>query len=89
MNINVTILGKRWQLVRGRLPKDVDGYCDPPDKPGKCITIRKSLRGRREAEIVLHECLHAAFWNIDEETVTQVAEDISKVLWRLGYRRES
>lgn len=87
--MNITILSRRWQLVRGRLPKEVDGYCDPPTKPGKCITIRKSLRGERELTVLVHEALHAAGWHIDEGFVTQFAEDVGRMLTRLGYRRES
>ena len=87
--MNITILGKRWQLVRGRLPKDVDGYCDPPDKPGKCITIRKSLRGERELDVLIHEMTHAAAFHIDEEFVAQFASDVARALFRLGYRKEA
>lgn len=38
-------------------------------------------------EVFIHEALHACIWDLDEETVYSTAEDISKFLWRLGYRR--
>ena len=86
--MQITILGKRWELkITSHLSRDCRGECEPPDSPRKEIRIRKSLKGREFLEITLHEILHAADWSKDEEWIEQVADDISKVLWKLGYRR--
>ncbi len=89
----VTINGKRWTWrwwPFGKADKHAD--CDGPHKRRKEIRIRNSLnRPERQAklmEIAIHEALHCADWSKDEEWVGQVAEDISRLLWRLGYRRQ-
>ena len=87
--MNVTILGRRWRLVRGRLPKDCDGLCDDPATKNKAITVGANLKGERELAVLIHEALHAAGWHIDEGFVTRFAEDVARMLHRLGYRKES
>jgi len=37
---------------------------------------------------IIHEILHAALWDLDEEAVHDTANAISAALWRLGYRRD-
>ncbi len=45
-------------------------------------------RGARTGlDAIMHEALHAANFNAHEETVERVAREVSKLLWRLGYRR--
>ena len=61
--------------------------CDPPNEPGKRIRIRQGLKGERELDTLIHELMHAAHWDLDEQAVNDTAEDIARVLWRLGYRR--
>jgi hypothetical protein len=72
--------------------EDIDGLCCDPDvvpDPEKSITISPRLKGRRRLEVVIHECLHAEYPSIDgneEEWVDTAALNISKLLWRMGYR---
>lgn len=86
--MRVKILGKIWTLVFKRLSKH-DGYCDPPTQPNKQIQIDSRLKAQRLLTVTLHECLHAADWHKDEAWVEQVAEDLGRTLWRMGYRRET
>lgn len=87
--LTVTINGKRWKLLYdGRIGNDKDGYCTPPNKPGRTIAIRSTLSGEQRLETELHEMLHAADWTKDEEWVRAVGHDIAKILWRLGYRAD-
>lgn len=86
-DIHITIRGRRYRLIYARLPHDADGICDAPDTEGKRIRIRRSLRGRRELDTLIHEMLHAAMWDLDESAVHDTAHDIAAVLWRLGYRK--
>lgn len=79
------IRGKYWKILRDRLPPDKDGLC-VRDK--RLITVRPSLRGERELDVLIHEMLHACMWDLDEEAVTEMASDIAHVLWRIGYRIE-
>ena len=69
-----------------RLPPDADGLCD---FHGRSIKIRKSLRGERQLEVIIHELLHGCHWDLDEQAITETAEDLARVLYRLGYRKSS
>jgi len=91
--VQLTIRGKKFRLVRyRRMPRgfsDCNGFCSPPradDKPS-VIGIWSSLGGRKELEIVVHELLHAAHWDLAEEAVDETARDLAAALWRMGYRR--
>lgn len=97
----VKILRKRWKLTFERLPhkrhEDAGkgpepngaryGDCFPPDSKDKRIRISDRLRGRHQLEVIAHEVLHAAWWALDEDFVRECAEDLGRVLWRLGYRK--
>jgi hypothetical protein len=91
--MRVTLVGKRWRLrfmPLGRFrygTRRVVGLCDPPDHPGKEILIDSRLKDRDLLEVLLHEMLHAVDWQQSEEAIATQARDISKVLWKLGYRR--
>lgn len=87
--MHITILGKRWELkITSKLSRDCRGECEPPHSQRKEIRIRSTLQHREFLEVVTHELLHASDWSKDEEWVTRVAEDISRILWKLGYRRK-
>jgi len=86
--MRVTIFGKSYQIVFvSRLPKTRRADIDPPHVPDKRIRIKRGLSEQETLEVIIHECLHAADWTKTEEWVTEVADDISKILWKLGYRR--
>lgn len=84
--MQVKIRGKKWNLRFARLRKDL-GYCQPPDKPNKEILIRSSLKGEELLDTLIHEILHAGDWDKDEPWVDEVATDMARILWKLGYRR--
>jgi len=83
--MKVKVLGKLWQL---RFAPNMAnrGDCDPPSKRGKEIRVSSSLRGEERLEVLIHELVHAAGWQIDETFVEQFARDAARALWRLGYR---
>lgn len=86
--MHVTLCGRRYRFGFERLRGNLDGWCDPPDKPGKAITVSDDrLLPADELEVILHEALHACAWDHKEEWVTQAAADLARLLWRLGYRR--
>lgn len=89
--MRISILGKHWTLkfVDARTMPDARGACESPDSPHKEIRVRKNLRGEEAIEVLVHEMLHAADWHKDEnDWVAPVAEDIARVLYKLGYRRK-
>lgn len=88
----VTFLGKKWDLRfvpnLGSVPAGrTRGTCDPPDCKKKAIKILSSLEGEELLEVLIHEFLHASFWNIEEPSIEKAAQDIAYVLFKLGYRR--
>ena len=83
----VTILGKRWRFRFSKLPRGTDGECDDPSTRGKELRIRKGLGEADTLETIIHEALHAADWHKNEPWVEEVARDLARLLWRLGYRR--
>lgn len=87
--MRVRILGKMWDVFfvpRRELSRSVDGECTPPTTPGKSIKVALNLTGERKLDVLIHEMLHAADWHKDEAWVEQVASDIARALWRMGYR---
>lgn len=88
--MRVTILGKRWNLkfVPRSLRRGWFGQCSSPDQPNRTITVESGHPPERELNVVIHECLHATCFPLDEEYVTSAANDISRILWRLGWRKQ-
>jgi hypothetical protein len=79
-----TFNGRRYDFeLIGRL----DGCCDQYSDRGRVIMIMSPPNTRIELETIIHEGLHAGNWVASEDNVTQAAEDITRLLWRLGYRR--
>lgn len=88
--MKIKILDKIWELKFLKLNKRHErGRCDSPFSPNKKILIDSRLEGEEKLEVLIHEMLHAAFWNIDEWYIDKSAKDISHVLWRLGYKNDS
>jgi hypothetical protein len=85
--MRITILGKRWLLcfVPWIDAKRSRGECDDPTTPNKEIRVLDKLKGEERLEVLIHEQLHAANWHIDEQFVTQFAQDLARNLTKLGY----
>lgn len=81
--MRIRLRDKYFRLEFDRL-KTADGLCSMADRT---IKIRKSLRGERQLDVIIHELLHGCHWDLDEQAITETAEDVARVLWRLGYRR--
>lgn len=84
----VSLRGKRWkirELPASKLPQR-DGECDHPNLARKEIRLRNNLGSKRKLEIALHEGLHACLWDLDEEAIEEIAHDLARMVWRLGYR---
>ena len=82
--MRVRLRDKYFRLDFERLPPNADGLCD---FHGRSIKVRKSLRGERQLEVIIHELLHGCHWDLDEVAITETAEDLARVLYRLGYRK--
>ena len=90
--MRVRICGRYWDLSwvpQTELGPDEDGMCSLPDIPRKYIHVAVELPPLIDLETVIHECLHAADPNQCELWVDTTARDLSRILWRLGYRPPS
>lgn len=86
--MRVKILRRYWNfLFTNNVKEGWDGECDDPTEKRKQIRVRSNLSEFRELETTIHEILHAADWHKDEEWVEKVAEDVSRVLWKIGWRK--
>jgi hypothetical protein len=83
--MRVRLRDKYFKLSFERLPNTHDGQCD---YHGREIKVRKSLKGERQLEVVIHELLHGCHWDLDEQAITETAEDLARILWRLGSRSD-
>lgn len=85
-----TIAGVKWLIRFTRLRGMAAGWAYLPDSKNprmqRKILIDERLKGRALLETTIHECLHACFPQVSEETVTESARDIARVLHTLGYR---
>lgn len=87
--MRVVIRGKSYQLqFVPKIEQDARGMCDAPTAIGKRIRVLERLRGQDRLSVLIHELLHACYWDMDEEAIHHPAEDIARILWRLGYRAE-
>ena len=86
--MHVKLGGKRYKLRFADLSHtEKVGDVDSPEEPGKEIRIHKGLSGERQLEIIIHECMHVFDWKKDEEFIDSEAKELSRILWRLGYRK--
>jgi hypothetical protein len=85
----VKLRGKKYKIQKtGKVGSDLWGYCTDPKFTNRLIKIHKMLENDEELEILIHEMLHACFWDLDEEVVSEVGRDLSKALWKMGYRKQ-
>ena len=81
---SIMIRGQRFHVQRRAkvLVKrvEVDGSCDPPERKDRKILISEGLTKERELDVFIHEMLHAAFWDLDENAVAETATDIARAL---------
>jgi len=84
----VTINGNRFDFryVAGRhFAENQDGTCESPiEAATPKIRIRRDLQPERKLEVTIHELLHAARWSMSEESVTQIAADMTRILSTLN-----
>ena len=86
--ITHTFRDKRYQVWNSPQRSKYFGSCDNPKTKNKKIRI--PIHGKRlfDLDTILHECFHACEFDLDETAAEKFAEATSKLLWRLGWRKE-
>jgi hypothetical protein len=87
--MRVKLNGKWWNLKFVPQLRDYGDMVDPGKAEGRRIRIGTWQDDEDLLDTLIHECLHAIEPNWTEERVTEASKELSRVLWRLGYRRAS
>ena len=87
---HITLRGRRFRIILcsrlGPTDNPNHGECSDPRSTSPMIRYYVGLSGERRLDVLIHEMLHACFWDISEEGIQFSATDIARSLWRLGYR---
>ena len=77
----------RWRIRNRKIPEKqkAHGLCSSNTR---LITIDSEAPRHRHLELLLHEILHAACYDLSEECVSEYARDAARILKRLGYSNE-
>lgn len=79
-----TFNGRKYDIYIGKLK----GCTTIGENPAHDLYVRTDgLSERMILNVIIHEALHACDWDASEIKVNQMANDISRFLWRLGYRK--
>lgn len=79
-----TFSKRKYNIYIGKLK----GCTTVSELPVNELYVRTDhLSGRIMLNTLIHESIHACDWNASETKVQQMATDISRFLWRLGYRQ--
>ena len=81
---------RRWKIkFVNRLAKGTFGDCQDSKKASeRIIRVKKSQKEEDVLDTLIHEMLHAIFPQLTEDTVYDAANDLSRTLYKLGYRLE-
>lgn len=81
-----TIRGRRWRVDGLRnVRRPALGECASPPRVLRIPVDGDTLD---ELDTIIHEALHAAT-ELDETAVSETAEAVARLLWRLGWRKET
>lgn len=84
----INFKGKRYLLQKRPYLGQLVGDCDSPESPDKKIRIKSGLSEQEELDVIIHELLHISDWSKDESWVEETATEISKILYKLGWRKQ-
>ena len=82
-----TFRGRRYTFGSIRRRGELGG-CEGPFVREKRMDIPLEGDSLLDLSTVIHEGVHACLWDLDEEAVTESANDIARLLWRLGWRKQ-
>jgi len=81
----ITVRGNRYNFVVKRL-KQARGMTDSPKVKNKTVYIDSRERGKDLLATLIDELIHCAMWDIENEVVDEISDDMANVLWRCGLR---
>jgi hypothetical protein len=81
----VTIRGKRYNFVVTKL-RGARGLTEHPQTKNKTVYIDEREKGKELLSTLIDEFIHCAIWEIQNEVVDEISDDIAEALWRCGLR---
>jgi hypothetical protein len=81
----ITIRGKRYNFVVKKLKRG-RGMTEHPDTVNKTVYIDSREKGKELLATLLDEFIHCAMWEIENEVVDEISDDMADALWRCGLR---
>ena len=78
--------GHKWCVRYGTTSRIPTGHCEAPTHAGKEIAINRCYGEFGLLELLIHEGLHACFWDLSEEAVDEASQDLATFVWRHGFR---
>ena len=89
--IKATFNNRRWRIkFVNRLAKNTFGDCQDSKKAiERIIRVKRKQKEEDILDTLLHEMLHAIFPQLTEDIIYDAANDLSRTLFKLGYRREN
>ena len=81
---------KRWRIrFVNKLARGALGDCQDSKKASeRIIRIKSSQKEEDVLDTLIHEMLHAIFPQLTEDTIYDAANDLSRTLYKIGYRLE-
>jgi hypothetical protein len=81
----VTIRGNKYNFVVKKL-RAVRGLTDAPTTKGKTVYIDEREQGKELLATLIDEFIHCAIWEIRNDVVDEISDDMAAALWRCGLR---
>lgn len=81
----ITIRGKRYNFVVKKL-RTVRGMTEHPSTKNKTVYIDSRESGKKLLATLIDEFIHCAIWDIQNEIVDVISDDMAAALWRCGLR---
>ena len=80
-----TMRGKKYNMQVKRM-RDARGKTEAPDTVGKTVYIDDRESGKSLLATLIDEALHTAMWELDNDVVDVISDDMATLLWRAGLR---
>jgi len=81
----ITICGKAYNFSVQKL-RNARGLTEHPDTKRKTVYIDSREKGKQLLATLIDEFIHCAIWEIRNDVVDQISDDIANALWRCGLR---
>ena len=84
----ITIRGKRYNFKVMKL-RGARGLTEHPGTKDKPVFIDEREEGKALLSTLIDEFIHCALWEIRNDVVDEISDDIAEALWRCGLRFEA